>query len=142
MKWTDLRDFAFSENGYTTGIASAKRSAAAAAALNSNEGPTASVRGGGSGGGGRGGGSSGVSGRGGEGGAESVETVEEERPKRWDQPFHHSVRAIPIPKNPAPWGGADRGQGGVVEEGEAGGKGGTILMTGAGCGEDGGGVVS
>lgn len=98
LSWTELRDFAFSEDGYSA----TNRSAVGGATSSASNNPGVGAGGAAAGGGG------------------------EERPKRWDQPFHHSVPAFPLPrKRPAPWGGRAAG-GGEEDVGEGGGQGGEL----------------
>ncbi|CAM9195035.1 unnamed protein product, partial [Sphacelaria rigidula] len=131
LNWRELRDFAFSEEGYSTGIDTAKRKKASTSRSSSHGldgGVGVSSGGSGSGASGEDGGDAKEQGkRKGDGDGEGEDEEEgeeedgeeEERPKRWDQPFHHAVPAFPMPRNATPWGGVAGGQTSVMDDGEA-----------------------
>ena len=104
LNWTELRDFAFSEDGYS--VANANRnnkSTANGSSGNARSGDATSAA------------VAGV-GVGVAGGAGGGAGAAEDRPKRWDQPFHHTVPSFPMPrKRPAPWGDVAPGGGGEGE---------------------------
>eukprot|EP00752_Nemacystus_decipiens_P005998 g5416.t1 len=105
LRWTELRDFAFSEDGFSSshgassaaadnsgGGSSSSSSNAAAAGTAVAEAEVEAGADGSKAGGGRGG---------------------REMPKRWDQPFHHTVPPFPMPrKRRNPWAeGGEEGAG-------------------------------
>ncbi|CAM9128350.1 unnamed protein product, partial [Ectocarpus sp. 13 AM-2016] len=88
LSWTELRDFAFSEDGYSNRYENAASSGSGSAAPAAN----------------------------GSGGARAAGGGRQELPKRWDQPFHHAVPPFPMPrKRAAPWDDAEDGEEGATE---------------------------
>ncbi len=123
LRWTELRDFAFSDTGFSnrySDITGEDTGAAAAAAANgsssggSSGAAAAAAAGAGAGDGADGlelGAGAGVKAGGGRGGQET--------PKRWDHPFHHTVPPFPMPrKRPAPWAEAEAVEGAGAAGGE------------------------
>ena len=112
LKWTELRDFAFSEDGYSVANRNKSSANGSNGSDQSGSSDSAAVGGGGAGG---------------AGGARGTGAAED-RPIRWDQPFHHTVPSFPMPRmRPAPWGEIAPGggaEGGGEEGREEGGRGG------------------
>lgn len=117
LRWTELRDFAFSEDGFSNCHGSSSSSSNAAATKDSAGGGSSSKA------------ATAVAAADGDkigagaGGAKAGGGGVKEMPKRWDQPFHHTVPPFPMPrKRRNPWaeGGAE---GQVAGEGASGGGG-------------------
>ncbi|CAN0297429.1 unnamed protein product [Ectocarpus fasciculatus] len=103
LSWTDLRDFAFSEDGYSDRY---KKGASSGSSSSSSSGSSSSSSSS----------SSAAPAANGAGGARAAGGGREELPKRWDQPFHHAVPPFPMPrKRAAPWDEAEEEGEGATE---------------------------